>query len=324
MDSHSKSGPASPLSIADLQDMVNQVHLPSSSASNTALSTISSISPTWLLDSACCNHMTSSPDVVPSHTSTSLPTIYTANGSPMHVSHLGNVSTPTLFVSNVYQIPKLTHNLLSIGQLTELGFYLTFSSTGVVVQDTQTGQIVRTACKVGKLFELIFPHLPSSHLSASAVPRQSTYSLALWHSRLGHASISSVKQLVSRGLLGSIANKSFDCMPCQFGKQTALPFNNIVSHALSSFDLIHSNVWDPSPISTPGGSRYFVIFVDDFSRYTWIYLFKNRYELYQIYHDFTKMIETQFSKPIKVFRSDNAQEYKAHEFTSNLYHCYSP
>ena len=77
--------------------------------------------------------MTSSPNVVPSHTSTPLPTIYTANGSPMHISHLGNVSTPSLSVSNVYQIPKLTHNLLSVGQITELGFSLTFSSTGVVV-----------------------------------------------------------------------------------------------------------------------------------------------------------------------------------------------
>ena len=113
--------------------MVNQVHLPSSNASNTALSMISSTSPTWLLDSACCNHMTSSPDVVPSHTSTSRPTIYTSNDSPMHFSHLGNVSTPTLYVSNVCQIPKFTHNLLSIGKLTEHGFSLTFSSTGVVV-----------------------------------------------------------------------------------------------------------------------------------------------------------------------------------------------
>ena len=115
MNSHSKSGPASSLSIADLQDMVNQVHLPSSSASNTALSMISGTSPTWLLDSACCNHMTYSPDVVPSHTSTFFPTIYTANGSPMHVSHLGNVSTLALSVSNVYQIPKPTHNQLSVG-----------------------------------------------------------------------------------------------------------------------------------------------------------------------------------------------------------------
>ena len=189
--------------------------------------------------------MTSSLDVVPSHTSTSLPTIYTTNGSPMHVSHLGNVSTPALYVSNVYQIPKLTHNLLSVGQITELGFSLTFSSIGVIVQDSQTGQIVGTAHKVERLFELIFLHLPSSCLSVSVVSGQSTSSLALWHSRLSHASISRVKQLVSRGLLGSISNKSFDCMPCQFGKQTALPFNNSVSHALSSFDLIQSDVWGP-------------------------------------------------------------------------------
>ena len=200
MESHSKSDPTSSLSIADLQDMVNQVHLPPSNASNTALSTISGTFPTWLLDSTCCNHMTYSPDVVSSHTSTSLPTIYTANSSLMHVSHLGNVSTPALFVSNVYQIPQLTHNLLSVRQFTELGFSLTFSSTGVVVQDSQTGQIVGPSCKVGRLFELIFLRLPSSRLSASAVSRQRTFSLALWRSLLGHASISRVKQLVSRGL----------------------------------------------------------------------------------------------------------------------------
>ena len=210
--------------------------------------------------------MTSSHVVVSSHTSTSLPTIYTANGSPMHVSHLGNVSTPTLSVSSVYQIPQLTHNLLYVEQLIELGFVLTFSSTGAVVQDSQIGQIVGTARKVGRLFELIFLHLPSSRLFASSVSRQSTSFLALWHSRLGHASISKVKQLVSRGLLRSFSNKIFDCMPCQFGKQTALPFNNSVSQSLSPFDLIHSDVWGPSsPITTPGGSRYFVIFVDDFS-----------------------------------------------------------
>ena len=77
--------------------------------------------------------MTSSLDVVSSHTSTSLPTIYTINGSPMQVSHLGNVSTPPLSTSNVYQISQLTHNLLSVGQLTKLGFSLTFSFIDVVV-----------------------------------------------------------------------------------------------------------------------------------------------------------------------------------------------
>ena len=59
-------------------------------------------------------------------------------------------------------------------------------------------------------------------------------------------------------------------MPCQFGKKTALPFYNSVSHAFSSFDLIHSDVWGPSPIFTLGRSRYFVVLLDDFSLYTWI------------------------------------------------------
>ena len=48
-------------------------------------------------------------------------------------------------------------------------------------------------------------------------------------------------------------------MPYQFGKQT-LPFNNSVSHALSPFDLIHSDVWGPSPITTQSGVMLFCYF----------------------------------------------------------------
>ena len=72
----------------------------------------------------------------------------------------------------------------------------------MVVHDSKTGQIFGTARKVESLFELIFRHLPSSRLSTYVVSRQSTSSLDLWHSRLGHASIPRVKQLVSKGLLG--------------------------------------------------------------------------------------------------------------------------
>ena len=57
------------------------------------------------------------------------------------------------------------------------------------MQDSQTGQIVGTTHKVERLFELIFLHLQSSRLSTSVVLGQSTSSLALWHSRLGHVSI---------------------------------------------------------------------------------------------------------------------------------------
>jgi hypothetical protein len=72
--------------------------------------------------------------------------------------------------------------------------------------------------------------------------------------------------------------------------------------------------------SHSGGSRYFIIFVDNFSCYTWIYLMKNRSEVLTIYRDFAKMIQTQYSKTIKVFRSNNVRENRQTDFFTILKH----
>ena len=87
------------------------------------------------------------------------------------------------------------------------------------------------------------------------------------------------------------------------------------------FDLIHSDVWGPSSVSNIGGSQYFVIFVDDYSSYSWIFYMKRHSELLQVYCNFAKMVETQFFKRIKIFRSDNALEYTQYTFQAIL-HCY--
>jgi len=107
---------------------------------------------------------------------------------------------------------------------------------------------------------------------------------------------------VSQGYLGSVTNESFDCTACQTAKQPALSFNKSTSISASPFDLVHSDIWGPAPTPTMGGSRYFVLFIDDYSIFTWIYMMKNRHELPQIYINFAKMVQTQFSKVIKVFR----------------------
>ena len=122
-----------------------------------------------------------------------------------------------------------------------------------------------------------------------------------------------------RGLLGSVSTENFDCVSCQLGKQPALPFNSSESISTDIFDLIHSDVWGPSPVSSIGESRYFVVFVDDYSRYSWIFLMKHRSELLQVYSNFAKMVETQFSKRIKIFRSDNALEYTQYAFQAVLH-----
>ena len=125
--------------------------------------------------------------------------------------------------------------------------------------------------------------------------------IALWHARLGHASSSRVQQLASRGLLGSVSTENFDCVSCQLGKQSVLPFNSSESISNDIFDLIHFDVWGPSPVFSIGGSRYIVVFVDDYSCYNWIFHMKHRSELLQVYSNFAKMVETQFSKRIKIF-----------------------
>ena len=168
-----------------------------------------------------------------------------------------------------------------MGQLAELGYRIIFDYSGCIVQDPRTGQEFGTGPRVKRMFPVDNLHLPLvapvSVVVAAAV--SSTPSLALWHAQLGHASSSRVQQLASRGLLGSVSTENFDCVSCQLGKQPALPFNTSESISTDIFDLIHSDVWGPSSISSIGGSRYFVVFVDDYSRYSWIFNMKYRSEL---------------------------------------------
>ena len=86
--------------------------------------------------------------------------------------------------------------------------------------------------------------------------------------------------------------ENFDCVSCQLGKQPALPFNTSESISTNIFDLIYSDVWEPSSVSSIGKSQYFVVFVDDYSRYSWIFNMKHRSELLQVYYNFAKMVET--------------------------------
>ena len=107
---------------------------------------------------------------------------------------------------------------------------------------------------------------PISIAAAAAV--SSIPSLALWHAQLGHASSSQVQYLASRGLLGSMSTENFECVSCQLGKQSTLPINTSELVSTDIFDLIYSDVWGPSSVSSIGGSQYFVVFVDDYSRYS--------------------------------------------------------
>ncbi|KAL3511541.1 hypothetical protein ACH5RR_024258 [Cinchona calisaya] len=251
-------------------------------------------------------------------TNSSLPAIHTANGSTMHVSHISHISTSNISIPDTFLILQLKLNLVSVGQLCDLGLHLFLTPFGCSVQDPQTGQILGIGRKVCRLFELINLRLPP-HLFSTSCSAVSTSSLDLWHSRLGHVSIGRLKTLVSQGSLGFVKNEHFECVSCQLAKHHTLPFNKSDSVATAPFDLVHSDIWGPSPTPTIGGSKYFVIFVNDYSQYTWIYFMNYKSDLSKIYRDFATMIQTQLSSIIKVFRTDNAMEYKEKSFLDFLH-----
>jgi len=75
------------------------------------------------------------------------------------------------------------------------------------------------------------------------------------------------------------------------------------------FSLIHTDVWGPAPQSTHNGKKWFINFVDNCTRVTWVYLLKHKSDVCNVFRSFHHMIVTQFNTHIKVIRSDNGGEY---------------
>ena len=251
----------------------------------------------------------------PSHI---IETCYRRNKSTTNVANTES-TLPMSSISTESQSSRSTINLSSTNYrtLAELNYHLIFYYSRCTVQDLRTGQKLETGLRVGHMFLVDNLHLPSVVLVSvvvAAAAVSSLPSLALWHSRLGHASSSQVQQLASKSLLGSISKDNFDCISCQLGKQPSFHFNNSESISNSIFELIHFDVLGPSPVTSIGGSRYFFVFIDDYSRYSWIFSMKCHSELLPIYSNFAKMVEIQFSKHIRIFRSDNALEYTQYAF----------
>jgi Reverse transcriptase (RNA-dependent DNA polymerase)/Integrase core domain len=105
------------------------------------------------------------------------------------------------------------------------------------------------------------------------------------------------------------------CEVCKIAKHTRLPFCNLNSKSNKIFELVHSDVWGPAPLVSHNGFKYFVIFIDDFSKNTWIYLMKNKNKVFSHFQNFTNLVENQFNKKIKTFRSDNGTKFVNEKFS---------
>ena len=128
------------------------------------------------------------------------------------------------------------------------------------------------------------------------------------------------KQLAVDGLVNRFdcdSSKRVEfCEPCTKGKHHRSPIPT--DGAKKPLDLIHTDVSGKLNAKSLGGAEYFLTFIDDKTRLTWVYLLKRKDEVFQRFVEWKAMVENSGGGKLKVLRSDNGGEYTAKQFQEYL------
>ena len=143
------------------------------------------------------------------------------------------------------------------------------------------------------------------------------YEIWLWHRRLGHTSFDYFKKLFP-SLFTKSDISSFCCDICELAKSHRASFPLILNKSLFPFMVIHYDVWGPSKVPTLSGSCWFVTFIDDCTRMTWLCLMKTKDEVNLLFQKFHKMIETRYNAKVRVLHSANGGEYQSSDLEKYL------
>ena len=133
--------------------------------------------------------------------------------------------------------------------------------------------------------------------------------MMMLHLKLGHMLKQGLKILSDRMLLRGLKLVNLPFWEhCVTSKQHGLKFNRSTTRTKCIRDLIHSNVWKSLDISL-GGTKYFVSFINDYSRRCWASPIKKNSNVFPMFKDFKIQVELEFEKMIKCLRIDNGREY---------------
>nr|GEW40517.1 retrovirus-related Pol polyprotein from transposon TNT 1-94 [Tanacetum cinerariifolium] len=144
----------------------------------------------------------------------------------------------------------------------------------------------------------------------------------LWHLRLSHVSYFKLEEMMKKSMLKGLLNLEVRtetvCKGCQYGKAHRLPYEESKFKAKDPLELIHSAVFGPIKQPSIGENRYMVTFIDDFSRYVWVYFIKNKSDTLAKFKEFKKSAEVEIGKDVRRLRTDNGGEYTFDEFFNYL------
>lgn len=161
--------------------------------------------------------------------------------------------------------------------------------------------------KVDGLYILLSHHDSNGRnlsLSVHSSKKNGTEDIILWHKRLGNVS-STVLHKVFPSSLQQIRSHLDRCTVCPCAKQTRLPFTTSSIQSKAYLYFIHVGIWGPYKIATFDGNKFFLTIVDDYSRFTWVFLLEQKSDVCVCLQYFLTYIKNQFEKCIKTIRTDN-------------------
>jgi hypothetical protein len=216
-----------------------------------------------------------------------------------------------LSITNVLLVAPLSFNLLSVGQLCDLGLQCLFTPTTAVVSKMDDESVIFKGFRYSNLYFVDFSS-KDANLRTCLFTKESLG--WLWHRRLSYVGMSTLKKILKkdmvRGLKDVVFEKDKLCSACQAGKQVA---NTHPAKAFMStsrpLELLHMDLFGPTTYASAGGNLYCLVIVADFSRYTWLFFLHDKSEVASIFKKFAKKAQNEFDCKIKKIRSDNIKEF---------------
>ncbi|KAL2225185.1 UNVERIFIED_CONTAM: Retrovirus-related Pol polyprotein from transposon TNT 1-94, partial [Sesamum indicum] len=190
---------------------------------------------------------------------------------------------------DVRHIPGLKRNLISVGQLDSDGFHTTFGDA--------KWKISRGAMTLARGLKLTCGTIA-----------------------LGHMSEKGMNVLKSKGRLPELKSVEVGhCEHCVFGKQKRVSFLTTGrTPRKEKLELVHTDLWGPAPVSSLGGSTYYMTFVDDSTRKVWVYFLKRKSDAFDTFRRWRALlVENETGLQVKCLRSDNGGEYNSEAYILN-------
>ncbi|CAI7789475.1 unnamed protein product, partial [Closterium sp. NIES-54] len=206
------------------------------------------------------------------------------------------------------------------------GLYLPSFSTNLVsgadLQDAGVDQFTPASQRVAASSQVFAAASRSGPESAPCLCRLLSHQTLLWHHRLGHPSLPRLRGMASRVLVSGLPRSlpplppgpAPTCVPCVEGRQHAAPHSSEFPPTEASLQTLHMDVWGPARVRGQGHERYFLLVVDDYSRYTTVFPLRSKDEVTEVLIDWIRAARLQLRErfgsdfPVLRLHSDRGGE----------------